>query len=162
MNTRKLYLQFINLFTTIESVEQIEVQFTEKSYGIYKSTTLEKDATIGTTMIGHSVIGNITLIEKAERIKAEKGIEFGVEYFLKSNQTATIKLEIEWKFPKEVTDPSKNIKSRKIKYAIALPTNFVNNSNYTLENDFEVIKGNWQLIIRHKEKVVYARQFVLE
>ena len=165
MNMRNLYLQFIHFFTSKKSYKQtnqIDVLFIEKNYGIYKSATLEKDAIIGTTMIEHSVLGNINLIEKTERIKAEKGIEFGVEYILKSNDTATIKLQIEWKFPKEILDPAKNIKLKRINYAIALPTNFVNNSNYTLDNDFEVIKGSWQLIIRHKKKVVYTRKFILE
>ncbi|MBI1767729.1 MAG: DUF3859 domain-containing protein [Bacteroidetes bacterium] len=137
-------------------------EFLESRYGIFKSGDREKDGKVSETTIEHSVLDKIELVKKTDRVPAKLGVEFGVEYTLKSKVNETVRLQIEWRYPKEILDPSNGEKIKNIKYDIDLPTNFVNNSNYTLEQDFEVVKGDWELLIYHDNKPIYKRRFVLE
>jgi hypothetical protein len=137
-------------------------EFVEISYGIYKSNNSTKDGAVSTPSIEHSVLEGISLVKKTEKITAALGTEFGVAYTLKSNLQDTILLEIEWIYPKEIIDPENNSKVKSIRYGIELPTNFVNNSNYTLEKHFEVVKGDWQLNIYLNRNLLYKRKFTLE
>ena len=155
-----LFLSFIS--NAIGQVRSQKFEFIEKSFGIYKSKVSAKDGPIGATSIKHSVLDGILLIKRTEKIRAKLGVEFGVEYILKSNSNETILLDIEWIYPKEIIDPADNKKIRIIRYGIGLPTNFVNNGNYTLEKPFEVVKGDWQLNIYYKDKMIYRRKFILE
>ena len=121
-----------------------------------------KDAIVGSASIEHSVLDSVLLIKRTEKITARLGIEFGVEYILKSSLNDTISLDIEWIYPKEIIDPVDKKKVKSIRYGIDLPANFINNGNYKLENAFEVVKGNWQLNIYYKSKLIYRRKFILE
>jgi hypothetical protein len=85
-----------------------------------------------------------------------------VAYVLKSNVNDTITLDIEWVYPKEIKDPSNGAKVKNIRYQIELATNFNNNSNYTLESEFEVVTGNWELIIYYRDRILHKRKFILE
>lgn len=137
-------------------------QFTELSYGIYQSKSVAKDGRISEATTEHSVIDDIILVKKTDRVKAKLGVEFGAAYVLKSSRSDTITLEIEWVYPKEIKDPTNEAKVKNIRYAIELPTNFENNSNYTLESDYEVVTGEWQLNIYFKNKAIYRKTFTLE
>jgi hypothetical protein len=155
-----LFLSFIS--NAVGQTRSRKFEFIEKSYGIYKSHISTKDATISSTSVEHSVLDGISLVKKTQKITAILGVEFGVEYFLKSSLNDTIPLEIEWIYPKDIIDPASKKKVKSIRYGINLPVNFINNGNYTLEKPFEVVKGNWKLNIYYKNKVIYRREFILE
>ena len=161
---RKLLTHILTLLFVSNSFGQTQTQkfiFLEKDYGIYKSKVLRKDTIFETTSIEHSGLGDILQIKKTDIITAKLGTEFGVEYLLESQLNDTISLDIEWIYPNAIIDPIDNKKIKSIKYGIALPTNFKNNSNYILEKEFEVVKGNWQLKIYYNDKVIYNRKFIL-
>jgi len=162
IKTTILYLLSVLTMYNIMYSDNIKFQFVEKSYGSYNSNSSIKDGKILGTDIDHSVIDTAFIIENTEKIKDKLGTEFGVEYLLSSKSNEILPLDIEWIFPKEMIDPANNKKIKFIKYRIYLPTNFVNNGNYSLEKEFEIIKGEWVLNIYYEDKVIYNRKFILD
>lgn len=152
----------IHFLTMLEAVSENKFKFIERNYGIFHSNAIVKDGRISEATIQHAVIDTALLIKKTNIISAKKGVEFGVEYVLQSKVKEPVRLLIEWRYPKEIPDPINGAKIRDIKYFIDIETNFVNSSNYTLEQDFEIVKGEWELIIYYENKVIYDRKFVLE
>lgn len=165
-------MRFINLLILLISIhfltmleaksENNKFKFVERNYGVFQSNDIVKDGRVSEADIQHSVIDTALLIKKTNIIPAKKGVEFGVEYVLQSKVKEPVRLLIEWRFPKEITDPSNGATVKDIKYFIDIETNFVNSSNYTLEQEFEIVKGDWELTIYYENKVLYNRKFILE
>lgn len=136
-------------------------KFSEISYGTYRSQTVEKESMAESPSGDHKVVTKQILLKKTEKIPAKIGTEFGTEYKLTGNSKDIVTLQLEWVFPKEITDPVKKVSFKSIKYPIDLPANATNASTYSLDNDFEVVKGPWQLNIYYNEKIIYSKKFEL-
>lgn len=137
-------------------------EFIETKFGIFKTDEKTKNGRVSETTIQHNVLEKTQLVETVDRIPAKHGVEFGVEYVLRSKMNEKIRLLIEWRYPKPIVDPTNGAKIENIMYNIDLPTNMVNISDYTLEQDFEIVKGEWELLIYYNYKTIYSRKFVLE
>lgn len=109
----------------------------------------------------HGVAEKQVLVKKTEKIPGKLGVEFGTEYKLVGVDKEIAVIEIEWVFPQEIIDPIKKTKFSSIRYAIDLPVNAPNASTYSLDNDFEIIKGTWQLNLYYKGKNIYSKKFEL-
>ena len=136
-------------------------KFSELSYGMYASQTIEKEKMDESPSGDHKVVAKQVLLKKTERVLAKIGSEFGTEYKLVGDSKDTVTLQLEWIFPHEMTDPVKKVSFKSIKYPIDLPVNAANASTYSLDNDFEVVKGAWQLNIYYKDKIIYSKKFEL-
>jgi hypothetical protein len=139
----------------------IALKLQEITFGQATSTVVTKEAMENSPSGDHRLVENQVFTKKTNRIEAKKGVEFGVEYKLVSKQTDTVGLEIEWIFPNPIIDPQKHTTYKSLRYPIGLPLNFINASTYSLDNDFEVVKGTWQLNIYYSDKIIYTRKFEL-
>ncbi|MDB5150331.1 MAG: hypothetical protein JWQ57_4351 [Mucilaginibacter sp.] len=157
------FIAFLLLANTHTNAQLTVHKFkiTEISYGIYTSKTILKEAMAESPTGNHNYTDTSILVKKTQKIPAKSGIEFGAEYRLSGEQNDTARIEIEWIFPSEMQDPAKGTKYKSIKYPLFIPANMVNNSSYTLENDYEIIKGNWVLNIYYDDKILYSKKFEL-
>ncbi len=74
--------------------------------------------------------------------------------------TVNIDVEIEWIFPEKIkNEAGKKFKS--IKYTTQRPTNIETASSYSLDKDYEMVKGKWKMNIYVWGKLLYTRTFVL-
>jgi hypothetical protein len=156
-----LFLSFLGCLNVSAQQTAPRVKFTEITFGTATSTTVLKEDMANSPSGDHSVVANQVFTKKTDKIEAKKGVEFGVEYKLTSNKNDTARLDIEWIFPTAMTDLEKKTSYKSLRYPIDMPLNSINASTYGLENDFEVIKGTWQLNIYYAGKMIYARKFEL-
>ena len=133
----------------------------ETGYGIYTSHTVANEDIAGSTSIGHAVVEKQVLVKKTDKVPAKIGVQFGTIYKLTGKDRDTVSLEIEWIYPHEIMDTSKNAKYASIRYPIKLPVNFENSRTYSLDDNFEVVKGLWVLNIYSDNKIIFTRKFDL-
>ncbi|MFN3403504.1 MAG: DUF3859 domain-containing protein [Cytophagaceae bacterium] len=102
----------------------------------------------------------LNIVKRTDTIEAKIGEQFGIEYELISKKNETIKIQITWLFPEGMKDQNgKEI--RKLTYEIPKNTNEYTYSNYTLEDENEVVKGQWVFIISKGGKELYRKSFWL-
>jgi len=154
------FLLLINARTNAQQTVVHTFEITEVSYGIYTSKTVAKDRMAGSPSGNHNVADTSILVKKTLRIPAKLGIQFGADYKVSADGNETVPVEVEWVYP-EMHDPAGRITNTSLKYPLAIPANMVNNSSYTLEKKYEVLKGNWVLNIYHDGKIVYSKKFQL-
>lgn len=154
------FLLLINVRTNAQQTVVHTFEITEISYGIYTSKTVAKEPMTGSPTGYHNVVDTSILVKSTQRIPAKLGIHFGAEYKVSADGGSTVPIEVEWVLP-AVYDPAKGTTSTSMKYPLAIPSNMVNNSGYTLEKKSELLKGDWVLNIYHDSKIVYSKKFVL-
>jgi hypothetical protein len=165
---KKSHFLIVSFFLLVVVFTKVDAQqnnppfkLSETGYGIYTSHTVEKESIDGSASIDHAVVEKQVLVKKTEKVPAKLGIQFGTVYKLTGKDKDTASLEIEWIFPHEIMDTAKNAKYLNIRYPIKLPINFVNSSCYTLDNNFEVVKGIWIVNIYSDNKIIFTRKFDL-
>jgi len=100
------------------------------------------------------------ITKTTDTIEIYKGVQFGIEYEIQSPKQKIIELKTIWSCPKEIID--QNGKSfDKTEYYINKLTNEYTYSNYTLENDYEMIEGKWNISIFYKSKELLNKNFML-
>ena len=85
---------------------------------------------------------------------------FGVVYMVKAKDTVDMDVQIEWIYPKKITN-DKGEKFKSIKYTTQRPTNIPSASSYSLDEPYEMVKGRWTMNHYLENKKVYTRSFVL-
>jgi hypothetical protein len=79
---------------------------------------------------------------------------------VKAKDTINIDVVIEWIYPEKVTN-EKGEKFKSIKYTTRRPTNIPSASSYSLDEPYEMVKGNWEMNMYIENKKVYTKTFVL-
>ena len=153
-----LFLLFIVPIAKAQHVNPV-FKFSEVSHGLYSSQTVAKETMAESPSGTHTVVEKQILLKQTEKIPAKIGSEFGTEYKLTGNNADTVILEIEWVYPHEIIDKQKNTSFKSIRYPIQIPANAANASTYSLEDDFEVVKGDWLLNIYSDNKIIYSKRF---
>jgi hypothetical protein len=85
---------------------------------------------------------------------------FGVVYIVNGRDKINIDVVIEWIFPEKITN-DKGEKFKSIKYTTKRPTNIPSASSYSLDEPYEMVKGDWKMNIYIENKRVCSRTFVL-
>lgn len=109
----------------------------------------------------HNITTEKLIINKTtDTVQAVVGAQFGIEYELISKKNEIVDIEITWLFPDGMSD-LKGKKIKKLTYTTPKETNSYTYSNYTLEGENEVVKGEWVFIISKGGKELYRRKFIL-
>lgn len=146
------------LLSTLFSCTTLKIE--ELSYGRSNSKILRKTTMDSSPNGSHnSTQVNLNIIEKTDSINAILGVQFGVEYKVVSKK-AYEDIDLTWYFPIGMTDKNGK-KVNSFTYTINKPTNSYTNSNFTLEEKYEVVKGLWTFTISKKGKELYRRNFYL-
>jgi hypothetical protein len=137
------------------------IKVTELNYGISKTDEPLK-ATMDASPSGtHSLADNFSITKKTDRVPAIPGQQFGTEYIIKTKRAEVVTLEQVWIFPQEIKDDKGNVFTE-VRYPMHKQTNEKSYSNYTLEKNFEIVKGKWTFIMLHEGKEIFRRDFYLE
>lgn len=138
-----------------------KIKFSELDYGICKTTTVYQEHMENSPSGNYSQSTGFKLLEQTDKIPGKIGQEFGIEYILRSGITTDILIEQVWIFPGTITD-DQGKKFKELRYSVSKPTNERTYSVYTLEKDFEVVKGTWTYQMFYKGKKIYERKFYVE
>ena len=146
---------------TTKNDKPFKVSFHELRYGICKTDSLYKQD-LKTSPSGNQIISEaFKLIKKTDRIPGEVGQQFGVEYILESDFIGYLPVQQVWIFPEVITD-GKGKAFKEARYTTEKPINSKTYSTYTLEKDFEVVKGEWIYQMWYDQEKLYERKFYIE
>ncbi len=137
-----------------------DFQFVELNYGladiVRDSTAQLANSPTGT----HGFLSGYELTKVTDSVLPKIKANFGVVYMIKAIDTTDIDVVIEWIYPKKITN-YKGQKFLSVKYTTQRPTNTPSGSSYTLDEPYEIVKGNWIINIYLKDKLLYTKTFIL-
>ena len=152
-------LLLITGFTASKNTAALQVSLKEISYGTYHTaggTVESKDSPTGR----HSVITNFSLIHQTDTIDVALGETFGMEYSIVSKTKKMVNIKRVWELPKAMVDGRGNT-FKEISREEEENVNVNTITTYELEEDFELLPGNWTLKFYYENKLLYQRTFVL-
>lgn len=155
-----LILQTTFSQTIIKSKVYGNLDFKELDYGL---ATVEQGTTeeLSNTPAGtHGWLKDFVITKKTDSIQALKKANFGVVYIVNAKDTVDLDIVIEWIYPEKIVN-NKGEKFKSIKYTTRRPTNIPSASSYSLDEPYELIKGNWEMNIYIENKRVYSKTFIL-
>lgn len=103
----------------------------------------------------------LKILERTDTIKLTKGVQFGIEYILEAPSSRLIKITTIWTYPSTMINDQGN-KYSMLKYDIEKYTNQYTYSNYTLEDNYEMIPGKWNLKILYGNTELLNKTFYLK
>lgn len=138
-----------------------EIKFKEIGYGITTGgEIIIKHKLKDSPSKLHNTIDNSDLKIKTDSIPAKIGVQFGVFYKLKSKKDILVPVNIIWSYPKGMTDYN-GTKITETSYTIEKDTNYKTFSSYTLEGEYELVKGTWTFQMYHLGQKIYQKEFYL-
>jgi len=154
------FFQVVLSQTSITSKAYGELVFKELDYGVAKvkggTTEQLSSSPTGT----HGWLEDFEIVKVSDSVQAKQKANFGVVYIVNAKDTVDIDVVIEWIYPEKITN-EKGDKFKSIKYTTKRPTNIPSASSYSLDEPYEIVKGNWQLNIYIEKKRVLSRTFIL-
>lgn len=153
-------LQTIFSQTTVKSKTYGNLDFKELDYGQAKVKGRITEELSNSPTGTHGWLEDFEIVNKTDSIQAVKKANFGVVYIVEAKDTLDINIDIEWIYPEKIVN-DKGEKFKSIKYTTRRPTNIPSASSYSLDEPYEMIKGNWQMNIFIEKKRVYSKTFVL-
>jgi len=158
-----LFVALLALVKTYDSSAQNknEIKVKEINYGPSSVAKLYSDKMKRSPSGNHNITAEkLSILKRTDTAQAVVGAQFGIEYELISEKNEETDIEITWLFPDGMTD-LKGKKMQKLTYTTSKLTNSYTYSNYTLEGENEVVKGEWVFIISKGGKELYRRNFFL-
>jgi hypothetical protein len=171
MHNFKFFLPAFLLFLTACTSGKLSIHSSKKKdkvsivvcrYGWCQSHIIRKEKS--DSSFGHEkmVLDQFELIKQTDTIPAKIGSEFGMEFIVKCPQQKTVTLTIRWTFP----SPIVNKKTGETFVHSLHPRTYTNGeksfSVYLLEEDNEVVKGNWKMDFLYNDEIICTKTFFLE
>src|SRR2546423_1255107 len=138
----------VSLFaqTRLESKKNGTLKFSVLTYGIahVADGTIDelKNSPTGT----HSWSDGLNMLKVTDSIPVKQKENFGLVYIVEAKDTADINVDIEWIYPKKITN-EKGETFKSIRYTTQRPTNMPSGSMYSFDAPYEMVKGKWVLNI---------------
>lgn len=146
--------------TTITSKTYGPLRFEQLDYGLASVVEGTEENAKNTPTGRHGWLKDFEIVKTTDSIEAIKGNHFGTVYQINSKDTFVINVVIEWIYPSTVVN-EKREKYKSIKYNTKRPTNIPSASSYSLDEPYELVKGDWELNMYIENKKVYSRIFHL-
>jgi hypothetical protein len=146
--------------TSIISKSFGPLKFIELDHGLASVVEDVEQKTTNSPTGTHGWLKDLVIVKVTDSIQVVKKANFGVVYQINSKDTVDIDVKIEWIYPLEIIN-EKGQKFKSIKYSTSRPTNTPSASSYSLDELYEMVKGNWLLNIYIEDKKVFSRSFVL-
>lgn len=164
----KVLLALITLFVyqisfsqvTVKSKKHGNLEFKELDYGLAKVKGRTTEA-LNTSPTGtHGWLEDFVIIDRTYSIGASPKANFGVVYIVQAQDTVEIEVVIEWIYPVKITNAKGEV-FKSIKYSTKRPTNIPSASSYSLDEPYEMVKGEWKMNMYIENKQVCSKTFVL-
>lgn len=132
----------------------------EFDHGLAKVENGKTDTLSSSPSGTHNWLEDFKIISVTDSIQAQPKANFGSVYIINAKESVDIDVVIEWIYPKEVTN-AKGKKFKSFTYGTKRPTNTVTASSYSLDEPYELVKGNWQLNVYIEKQQVLGRTFIV-
>jgi hypothetical protein len=136
--------------------EKQTIRFAETGYGVcsLKPEAVESDEE------GQTYTQNFVITDKTDTVPARLGSRFGINYMIESNLNDAVELRRSWMFPDTMHNEEGDAYIER-SVNIRRTPNEENNTYFTLEHPYEIIKGKWQLRFYYKKHLLYRKIFVV-
>lgn len=146
-------------FVVNRNSEAIEIQ--ELDYGIGKAELIstwknEKSPTGKIRTTGEE----FKIIKRTSEIPLAIGSQFGVNYVVRSSSLSQLNLTFRWTYPKTIVN-NQGKKFSQVEFDLVKPTDAYTYSTYTIEEDYEMVEGEWTFSILKGKELIYERKFNL-
>jgi hypothetical protein len=155
-----LFIQSTFSQTTINSKSHGILEFKELDYGLAKVKDGTTDKLSNSPNGNHGWLEDFEIINKTDSILTLPKANFGVVYIVNAKDTVDIDVVIEWIYPEKITNTNGE-KFKSIKYSTRRPTNIPSASSYSLDEPYEMVKGEWKMNIYIENKRVCSKTFIL-
>lgn len=162
MNSRAILLIALVLFACHKKFNGKEdITYKELSSGICTTNVVGQDSAADSPNGFRNIVDNFRLVKETNKIPATMQQQFGVQFVLEAPIDTMISIEQAWIFPHEMTD-SKGQKFKEIRHPVEQPTNQVTFAIYSIDYDYEMIKGKWILEMSYDGKLLCQKVYWLK
>lgn len=158
--TALLSINSIFAQTVIESKQSGRLEFTVIKYGVAQVNRGTVEEMKNSPTGSHGWLKDFVITKNTDSVPAVLNANFGVQYLVKAKDSIDIVVEIEWIFPKRMTN-EEGEKFKSIKYKTKRPANLESASSYSLDKPYELIKGTWTQNLYIENKLVNTQNFIL-
>lgn len=132
------------------------------SYGLC-SVDAAKSVALATSPTGsQNVTSGFRLAKRTNRVPAELGQRFGVEYIIRADPgIEEVEIECVWVYPSPVTNAQGQV-FKEARYTSVKLTNYISNLSYSFDKEYEVVKGKWLLQLYYKNVKIFEQAFFVE
>ncbi len=145
---------------TVNSKKFGVLEFVELDHGLAQVAGRKVEELKNSPTGTHGWLKDFVITNVTDSIEAVEKANFGVMYMVKAKDTVDIDVVIEWIYPQKITN-EKGEKFKSIKYTTQRPTNIPSASSYSLDEAYEMVKGDWKMNIYLENKKVYSKTFFL-
>ena len=139
----------------------VNLQVQELKSGMSESRTVYKKEMTDSPSGLQSFSDHFRVVKQTDSIPARLGQKFGVIFQMNSNVDDFLEVEQVWIFPSPIRFADGK-EFKEVRYNIEKPTNEPTFSFYELENEYEVVKGEWIYQMFYKGKKIFEKKFYLE
>lgn len=138
-----------------------KIEFKEINFGLFETQNIHIEKMLDSPS-GNLVLSNShRLLKKTDKIPVIIGQKFGIEYKIEAVDSKIITVEKVWIFPKEIIDDKGKV-FKEVRYNAKTLTNYETYTDYNLEKNFEVVKGDWTFQMFYNGHKIYEKIFHLE
>lgn len=156
---------FLILFSCCStfSFAQSKIKVKKLRYGICLPDSAAQPVALQTSPTGTQKISSgFYLVKQTNKIPAKMGQRFGVAYIIQTDpRIKAVEVECVWVYPTPITNPKGGV-FKDVRYSSVESTNKSTYSNYSLDKEYEVVKGKWLLQLYYKKVKIFEQSFIVE
>lgn len=145
---------------TIEKKPQKVMQISIVNQGIYRAEIVGEGIN-SANGLPITVVKKFDLVEKTNRIPIERGKRFGFYIFVNNTGMESIEVEIRIIHP-EFFDPYMGALSSVNMSKMVIKDGTMRYEGYILEEDYEMVSGEWRFEVWYKGRMYTKQIFILE
>ncbi|NIG57138.1 DUF3859 domain-containing protein [Chitinophaga sp. Cy-1792] len=130
------------LYAQIPQSQKGTLDFRILNFGIAAVVEGTSDRLDGTPTRTHGWLQDLQIVKVTDSIPLKQKQNFGIVYQVDAKDTIMIAVDIEWIFPVAITN-EKGASYKSVRYTTKRPTNIPSGSTYSLDEPYEMVKGEW-------------------
>lgn len=105
---------------------------------------------------------NFTVLQKTNKIKAQKGLEFGINFRVSTSADSDITITTVWVFPQPIFNAHLEKKFKELPRPLEVDNSYNGYAAYKFEQYYEMVKGEWRYQLYYNNELLYSKSFFVE
>ena len=135
-------------------------KFIELNHGLGALKEPKQSKNRDSSVWGKNPYKPFKVVISTDSVPAKLNYVFGVEFKVAGKDTPDLAYTQEWIYPTPMKEDDGR-KYRSAKINAAMSTNTANTCNYTFNESYELLKGNWKLNIYVENELMYSHTFIV-
>ena len=132
-------------------------------FGLYEAKKEDSRADPGTTTGRTNIVSSVVFYETTTRIPARRGMGFGIRYLVVgAPEGTTVPIRVVWRLPAPgLRNPKSGNTYRESTSNIDVAIGTPRLRGYSLDEDWEIVTGDWTIELWSGERRLLSRTFTL-